>query len=144
MNNWIAPIPAEAAAGAGREHRAGNLIGIIGRIEQVVEEETAGIRRGRDFDIDASNARKSRYLYELSRAAQGMEQADLHAEAREGLLRLREKLSANEKAIRAHLGAVTEIAALIRDAMQQHEADGTYSALDFTAGANPGQPVAGR
>ena len=51
--------------------RPGNLAAIIGRIEEVVEEETAGIRSDTAYDLKASNARKSRYLYELTRAMRG-------------------------------------------------------------------------
>ena len=41
------------------------------RIEQAVDEETASIRTDMNYDLKASNARKSRYLYELSRAMKG-------------------------------------------------------------------------
>ena len=46
----------------------GSLAAIIGRIEEAVETETEAIRTDPAFDIKASNARKSRYLYELNRA----------------------------------------------------------------------------
>jgi hypothetical protein len=109
----------------------GNLSAIIGRIEEVVEEETAGIRSGVSFDLKASNARKSRYLYELNRAMKGMQPAEFLAEHREGLTRLRQKLARNEAAIKAHLNAVNEVATLLRNAIQNAEADGTYSAGEF-------------
>jgi hypothetical protein len=53
------------------------------------------------------------------------------AEHRDGLLRLRQKLARNEAAILAHLNAVTEVANLLKDAIQHAEADGTYSAGQF-------------
>ncbi|TGV96617.1 hypothetical protein EN788_56460, partial [Mesorhizobium sp. M2D.F.Ca.ET.145.01.1.1] len=56
--------------------RPGNLAAIIGRIEEVVEEETAGIRSDTSYDLKASNARKSRYLYELTRAMKGGSEAE--------------------------------------------------------------------
>ncbi len=37
----------------------------------------------------------------------------------------------NEQAILAHLSAVTEVANLLKNAIQQAEADGTYSAGEF-------------
>ena len=49
-----------------------NLSAIIGRIEETVEAETASIRTDIRFDIKASNARKSRYLYELNKAMSGL------------------------------------------------------------------------
>jgi hypothetical protein len=111
--------------------RPGNLAAIIGRIEEAVEEETAAIRSNPGFDIKASNARKSRYLYELNRAIKGIDQPALLAEHREGLSRLRHKLARNEAAILAHLNAVNEVANLLKNAIQHAEADGTYSAGQF-------------
>ena len=125
------PAPATASESFAAPARPGNLAAIIGRIEEAVEEETAGIRSGVSFDIKASNARKSRYLYELNRAMKGFGPAELPGEHREGLTRLRQKLARNEAAILAHLNAVTEVASLLKNAIQNAEADGTYSAGEF-------------
>jgi hypothetical protein len=111
--------------------RAGNLLGIIGRIGEAVEWETSAIRTDAGFDIKTSNARKSRFLFELTMATKGLNPADLTAEHREGLVQLREKLAANEAAIRAHLNAVNEVAELLQSAIQGAEADGTYSATGY-------------
>ena len=108
-----------------------NLGALIGRIEDAVEEETASIRTDIRFDIKASNARKSRYLYELTRALKGAREGSVPAEYRDGLIRLRDKLSDNEAAIRAHLSAVNEVATLMQNVIQHAENDGTYSAGEF-------------
>ena len=114
-----------------------NLSAIIGRIEETVEAETVSIRTDVRFDIKASNARKSRYLYELNKAVSGLGAAVLREEHKDGIIRLREKLAANEAAILAHLNAVTEVAALMQDAIERAEADGTYSANGFGRMASP-------
>jgi hypothetical protein len=111
--------------------RPGNLAAIIGRIEEAVDEETAGIRTGTGFDLKASNARKSRYLYELTRAMKGANEIEFLEQHRDGLTRLRQKLAKNEAAILAHLNAVNEVANLLKNAIQRAEADGTYSAGEF-------------
>lgn len=111
--------------------RPGNVAAIISRIEDAVVEETAAIRTDVNFDIKASNARKSRYLYELTRATKGLVEGEFPSELKVGVERLRDKLVANERAILAHLSAVTEVAALLRDAIQRSETDGTYSANEF-------------
>ena len=111
--------------------RPASLSTIIARIEQAVDEETASIRTDMNYDLKASNARKSRYLYELSRAMKGIGAAQLIAEQREAVVRLRDKLAKNEAAIRAHLNAVNEVATLIQGAIQRSETDGTYSAGEF-------------
>jgi len=108
-----------------------SLSAIIGRIEETVEAETVSIRTDIRFDIKASNARKSRYLYELNKAVTGLGNIALRDEHRDDIIRLREKLAANEAAILAHLNAVTEVASLMQDAIQRAEADGTYSASEF-------------
>ena len=110
---------------------AANLDSLIGRIEEAITEETVSIRTDTHFDIKASNARKSRYLYELTRALKGASRGDVPAEYRDGLVRLRDKLADNEAAIRAHLDAVNEVATLMQNVIQHAENDGTYSAGEF-------------
>jgi hypothetical protein len=114
-----------------------NLSTIIGRIEEAVETETASIRTDTRFDIKASNVRKSRYLYELNKAISSLRGVVLGEEQRAGILRLREKLAANEAVILAHLSAVSEVATLMQDAIQRADADGTYSADEFGREASP-------
>jgi hypothetical protein len=121
--------PADLPAPRSASHAG--LASIISRIEQAVEEETVAIRTDTSFDLKASNARKSRYLYELSRAVKNAGGAQLPDEQREAIVRLREKLARNEAAILAHLSAVNEVATLIQGAIQRAEADGTYSAGEF-------------
>jgi hypothetical protein len=122
--------PAEPPA---RPARASSLGSIINRIERAVDEETAAIRTDVGYDLKSSNARKSRYLYELNRAVKSPGAAAMIAEQQDAILRLREKLARNQDAILAHLNAVTEVAALIKGAIQRAEADGTYSAGEFAS-----------
>lgn len=125
------PVRRETAEARFVPSRPGNLATLLGRIEAAVEEETAAIRTDTSYDLKASNARKSRYLYELNRAMKGSAQTQFLAEYRDSLLRLRDKLAINEAAILAHLNAVNEVANLMKAAIQNAEADGTYSAGEF-------------
>ncbi|MGB3502514.1 MAG: hypothetical protein WBA44_12890 [Mesorhizobium sp.] len=111
-----------------------SISAILGRIEEAIDVETDSIGTDPAFDIRASNARKSRYLYELNRALKGVGPSELAREHRDGVIRLRTKLVANEAAIRAHLAAVNEVATLIQDAIQRSETDGTYSSSAFHQG----------
>jgi hypothetical protein len=111
--------------------RPANVEAILGRIEEAVDEETTLIRTDRNFDLKASTARKSRCLYELSRAMKGVGEAEFLAAHGDGLKRLRAKLARNEAVLKAHLSAVGEVASLLQNAIQQAEADGTYSAGAF-------------
>ncbi|MCO6386582.1 hypothetical protein GTK01_06120 [Aliihoeflea sp. 40Bstr573] len=103
----------------------------MARIEDAIETETAGIRTDMNFDIAASNARKSRHLYDLTRAIRGQDDEALIASFRPQIERLRDKLAVNQGAIVAHLEAVTEVATLVKTALQDAEADGTYSQAEF-------------
>ena len=111
--------------------RPASLGAIISRIEQTIEDETNGLKTDMNFDLKTSNARKSRYLYELTRAVKGTGATHLVAEQRDAIVRLRAKLAENETAIRNHLAALNEVAGLIQGAIQRAEADGTYSAGEF-------------
>lgn len=124
---YSAQLPARPAVMADAM-RPSSLLAIIARIEEAVDDETEAIAR-RDFDLKASNARKSRCLYELTRAMRGV--GDLRGEQRDGILRLRRKLERNERAIRAHMDAVGEVANIIQAAIQHAETDGTYSSGGF-------------
>ncbi len=111
--------------------RPGSLSVVIDRIEKAIEDETAALRSEPRFDIKASNIRKGRHLYELARAMKGVGIADLLADQKDGIIRLRKKLVENETVLRAHLSAVGEVAGLIQNAIERAEADGTYSAGEF-------------
>ncbi|RVD67184.1 hypothetical protein EN751_38145, partial [Mesorhizobium sp. M4A.F.Ca.ET.029.04.2.1] len=121
----LSNLPARTSEAPVQFARPGNLAAIIGRIEEAVDEETAGIRASTGYDLKASNARKSRYLYELTRAMKGANEIEFLEQHREGLARLRQKLAKNEAAILAHLNAVNEVANLLKNAIQRAEADGT-------------------
>ncbi len=133
--NLIAAEPQPPAGtdgpGAARQAAGLGLGAIIARIEETIDTETASIRTDAKFDIRASNARKSRHLYELNKALKGARSPEFLEQYREQITRLRAKLASNEAAIKAHLSAVTEVAGLLRDAISRAEADGTYSSEAF-------------
>lgn len=124
----LAVVTPDRAAGI---QTVGSITAIIDRIEEAIDTETTSIKSDPAFDIKASNARKSRYLYELNRAMKGIAQRDFVEMHRGAILRLKEKLVANEAAILAHLSAVTEVAAIIQSAIERAETDGTYSTNAF-------------
>jgi hypothetical protein len=126
------PVPGAAAVSPPSQSLA-SLSSLIGRIIETVDAETKAIRSDAGFDIKSSNVRKSRYLYELNRAVASLGGEGLPQEHRGLVLRLREKLAANEAAIKAHLSAVGEVASIIQDAIQRSETDGTYTESQFGA-----------
>ncbi|MET0169739.1 MAG: hypothetical protein ABW191_05105 [Aliihoeflea sp.] len=127
--NMLSPAPFVPAA---RPALGTAELGVLlSRIEEALDIETSAIRTDMHFDIAASNARKSRHLYDLTRALRGQDDAAVVAAYRPEIERLRDKLAINQSAITAHLEAVTEIATLVKTALQDAEADGTYSQAEF-------------
>lgn len=125
------PMRLPAGAAAPSQAQTGSLLALIRRIRDAVDEETEGLRTDVRFDVAASNARKSRHLYDLSRATRGLPEQALRADHAEALAGLRTSLERNEQAILAHLGAVREVAGIIEGAIRRAETDGTYSASEF-------------
>lgn len=126
----MVPVAVPAAA-PDRILQPASISAIIGRIEEAIESETAAITADPAFDIRASNMRKSRHLYDLNRALKGVNPADIAGRHRDDVIRLKAKLAANQAAILAHLNAVTEVASMIKDAIQHSENDGTYNSYSY-------------
>jgi hypothetical protein len=130
------PVAQPVAGPAQRPAAPVNLAALLQKIEEAIDDETSSIRSDVDFDIKASNARKSRHLYDLTRAIRACSGA-VPAQFEEPLIRLRSKLARNEAAIRAHMDAVGEVAGLIQEAIRRSEADGTYSSAEFGGNGAP-------
>lgn len=126
--------PEGPAPRSGGGSGSGSLMAIVARIEEAIDAETAAIRSDPGFDVQASNARKSRCLYELNRAIKGAGTGALSDEHRAAVERLRDKLAVNAAALQAHLSAVGEVAGILQGAIAHSEADGTYSAGAFGSG----------
>jgi hypothetical protein len=113
------------------------VVTAIERLETVVEAETRMLLEGANPDLVEMNARKSRGLYDFTRA---MNKAVVKAEAAalkslQPLLdRLRQKLERNCEALQLHLRAVGELSDIIRTAIETQEADGTYTLKHARAG----------
>ena len=132
MYDQMTTAKSETSPNAGKQHHGGaSAIAIMRRIEETIDAETTAIRTDPAFDLKASNARKSRHLYELNKALKGANEEGLTSAHRDALLRLRAKLAANEATIKAHMSAVSEVAALLRETIEQAQTDGTYSERAF-------------
>lgn len=135
MTSNSAALTTIAQARPGNASAAGrDLLAVLRRIESAVTAETDGLRGNAGFDIAASNARKNRHLFDLSRAVRGVAPDQLDESHREGLESLRRTLAENESALKAHMAAVSEIAGLVQTAIEEANADGTYSAAAFATG----------
>jgi hypothetical protein len=99
----------------------------IERLEDVVDQETAALRRRSHADLGEFSNRKSQGLLELSRSLKFFQAAPPSNAVLERLAGLREKLDVNQAVLKLHLDAVREVSAIVSDAIRDSESDGTYS-----------------
>ncbi|OED00436.1 MULTISPECIES: hypothetical protein [unclassified Rhizobium] len=104
---------------------------VLGRLEMIIDNENNRIGADPEFDLKVSNAHKSRCLYELSMLFRDTDPADLAAAHIEQLHDLKKKLVLNARRVEAHLEAVRAVAEILKNAVQNADADGTYSQEQF-------------
>jgi hypothetical protein len=103
------------------------VVSVITRIEGYLDEETAALSKSLQFDFKTSNDRKSQGLLDLNQALRRLQRTEINADLQLRLAMFREKLAVNLHKIRLHLEAVKEIAAMLSEAIQNAESDGTYT-----------------
>lgn len=103
------------------------VVSVIRRIEDYLEQETAALDEVPNFDLKASNDRKSQGLVDLNEAMRRLKPSDIDEDLNLRLQTFRAKLDINLRKIRLHLDAVKEIAGMLSDAIQNAESDGTYT-----------------
>ncbi|WP_372424697.1 hypothetical protein [Salinarimonas chemoclinalis] len=106
---------------------ATGMIAAIGRLEAVLEHETAELGRLSTAQLKELNRRKSLCLLEFTRAARPLAEQMVSPVLRERLARLRDAIARNQEVLATHLDAVREIAGTIAGALEARESDGTYA-----------------
>ena len=104
---------------------------VLGRLELIIDNENNRIGKDAEFDLKVSNAHKSRCLYELSMLFRDTDPAEMAAAHIEQLHGLKKKLVLNARRVEAHLEAVRAVAEILKNAVQDQDADGTYSQEQF-------------
>jgi hypothetical protein len=99
----------------------------IARLEEVVDQETAALKRRASLDLREFNNRKSQGLLDLTRSLRVFQGAAPGTAALARLAGLRAKLDLNQAVLKQHLEAVREIATVMSDAIRDADSDGTYS-----------------
>lgn len=103
------------------------VFSVLRRIEGYLDEETLALDKAPTFDLKASNDRKSQGLVDLNQAMRRLKIDDINEDLQVRLQVFRAKLAANLRKIRLHLDAVKEITAMLSEAIQNAESDGTYT-----------------
>lgn len=107
---------------------------VLGRLELIIDNENERIGNDPQFDLKVSNAQKSRCLYELTMLFRDTDQHDVARSYMHQMGVLRSKLATNATRVQAHLEAVRAVADILRSALQDEDADGTYSQEQFLYG----------
>ena len=110
---------------------------VLGRLETIIDNENGNIGSDPDFDLPTSNAHKSRCLYELAMLTRDVPPEEVPATVSGQLSRIREKLALNAQRVSAHLEAVREVVSILKNAVRDLEADGTYSQEQFRMSYQP-------
>lgn len=103
------------------------VFAVLHRIEGYLDEETVALDKTPSFDLKTSNDRKSQGLVDLNHAMRRLKSDDVNEDLELRLQVFRGKLAVNLRKIRLHLDAVKEITAILSDAIQNAESDGTYT-----------------
>jgi hypothetical protein len=98
----------------------------IGRMEMLVDQETALLQENRAVELTEFNHRKQQGLLEINRILRNFGDLDMQRIDRDMIRRLVRKLEANRQILSHHLRAMDEISSLVSRAMQEAESDGTY------------------
>lgn len=107
---------------------------VLGRLELIIDNENERIGKDPQFDLKVSNAHKSRCLYELTMLFRDTDQHEIARSYMKQMHDLRKKLAMNATRVQAHLEAVRAVADILKAAMQDEDADGTYSQEQFRYG----------
>jgi hypothetical protein len=107
---------------------------VLGRLELIIDNENERIGKDPEFDLKVSNAHKSRCLYELTMLFRDTDQQQVARSYMDQMQGLKKKLTTNANRVQAHLDAVRAVADILKSAVQDEDADGTYSQEQFLYG----------
>jgi len=104
---------------------------VLGRLEMIIDNENSRIGIDSSFDLKASNARKSRCLYELTMLRRNAPITDLSPAFVSQTKHIQTKLVANSQKVEAHMEAIRSVVDILKTAVQDADADGIYSEQQF-------------
>ncbi|MCO6187098.1 hypothetical protein [Rhizobium sp. L1K21] len=107
---------------------------ILGRLELIIDNENERIGSDPEFDLKASNVQKSRCLYELTMLMKDPLTERVPDAFVSQMQELKGKLALNARRVKAHMEAVRAVADILRNAVREADADGTYSQEQFRYG----------
>lgn len=104
---------------------------VLGRLEMIIDNENMRIGDDPQFDLKTSNAHKSRCLYELTMLFRDAGPEQLATSYVSQTRHLKKKLAANSQKVEAHMEAIKSVVDILKNAVQDADADGIYSQEQF-------------
>jgi hypothetical protein len=104
---------------------------VLGRLELIIDNENSRLGSDPEFDIKASNAHKSRCLYELTMLFRDTRPESMPPSFVSHMKDLKTKLNTNARKVQAHMEAVRAVADILKNAARDAEDDGTYQQEHF-------------
>lgn len=114
-------------AGSSQAHGS-TLMPIVARLDEVLQEETAALRRQDTSGLGHIFQRKSQALLELVSAQRSLGNAVVDETAQAALVLLRRTLGVNRDVLKLHIDAAAELIEVFSQAIRDSESDGTYDA----------------
>lgn len=111
------------------------VLSAIDRLEELLNQETDGLRVMSLEELKELNRRKSLCLLDLMRAARPLTEAAADDTLRGRVRALRDATARNAAVLQTHLEAVREIAGTVAQSIHERESDGTYSEAPTFRGA---------
>lgn len=121
---------------AERSHAAFAFLDVARRVTETVELETSAILAGGDPGGRLGAERKALALFELTRAARGLDPTS--PELRAALLDLRAAVERNHSVIGVRLEAARRVAETVKRVVAEIESDGAYDAAGLVRQAKRG------
>ena len=100
---------------------------VLGRLETVVEAETALLRAHRHAGLPEHTRQKRQGLLEMNRLMRALENTIPSQDLIARLAAFRHKLAANDAALQVEMRAAQAVTATVVRVMREIESDGTYS-----------------
>lgn len=99
----------------------------LDRLADMLDEETAALKRYSSADIRRFNQKKSQALLELTKAIKQSGGLPADHALRPKLERVKAKLEENSAALQMHLHAMREISLILLGVIHDADSDGTYT-----------------
>lgn len=108
------------------------LLQVFSRLEKILDDEVALLQQGKTDGLEEITQSKNQCLLDLTRLSRALNMETLMMDDEGGafkqeVIRIHEKIVANEATLKFYLDAAREVAAMVAESVRMAESDGTYA-----------------